>query len=181
MQLHSEKEIVGILMSNSKNQFYTIDSFHIFFSPEIKFQSFLINLQSEFEKVIKMTNTTNEEEEVLKSVEALSKDKKIPQQVCIKCKAEFNQGEKTCPHCGHSKWGIFIVMTIAGLAVVPIAIYFILLSIDDKGVVMEKLPFFLSVLGGFLGVVMLFSGLTSIRNAVVIRKRIKKNKQQEHN
>jgi hypothetical protein len=125
-----------------------------------------------------MANTINEEEEILKSVEALSKDKKFPQQVCIKCKEEFNQGENTCPHCGHSKWGIFIIMTIAGLAAVSIAIYFIILSIDDEGVVMEKLPFFLSVLGGFLGAVMLFSGITSIRNAVVIKKRLKKKKQQ---
>jgi hypothetical protein len=120
-----------------------------------------------------MTNTTSEEEDVLKTVEAFSTEKKIPQQICKKCNKEFNQGENTCPHCGHSKWGIFIVMTIAGLVVVPIAIYFIILSIDDEGVVMEKLPFFLSVLGGFLGVVILFSGIASIRNAVIIRKRLK--------
>ena len=121
-----------------------------------------------------MTNTMNEEEEILKSVETLSTDKKIPQQVCKKCKKEFNQGENTCPHCGHSKWGIFILMTIAGLVAVPVAVYFIILSIDDEGVVMEKLPFFLSILGGFLGAVILFSGVASIRNAVLIRKRLKK-------
>lgn len=119
-----------------------------------------------------MTDTNNEQEQARKLAEVLSEDNKVEQQVCPKCKEEFNLGENTCPHCGHTKWGIFIIMTIVGLIAVPVAIYFIIHSIDNKGVVMNKLDFFLSIIGGFLGVVLLIRGISIIWNSLIIRKNL---------
>jgi hypothetical protein len=137
-----------------------------------RFKSFLINLQFEIEKVIRMTTSNNDKEQDLLFAEASAADKKVPQKVCAKCKAEFNQDENTCPHCGHTNWGIFILMIIIGIIVVPIAIFFIIRSIDDEGVVMDKLDFFLAIIGGVIGVVILFRGVTVIWNALLIRKRL---------
>lgn len=134
----------------------------------------MINLQLEPQKVSKMEKTTRENEPTLESDEDITTEKKVPQQICKKCRKEFNEDDNTCPHCGYTEWGIFIAMTIIGLIVVPVAIFFMIRSIDNEGVVMEKLDFFLSVIGGFIAAVMLFRGLSVIRNAWIIKKRLKK-------
>lgn len=132
----------------------------------------MINLQSEIEKATRMPKKNNGKEEDHQFTETLAAEKKVPQQTCKRCNKEFNQGENTCPHCGHTEWVMFILMTIVGMIVVPIAIFYVIRSIDDEGIVMEKLDFFLAIIGGVIGVVMLFRGATTIWNAILIRKRL---------
>jgi hypothetical protein len=100
--------------------------------------------------------------------------KKVPQQVCRKCKKKYDQGDAVCPHCGHTNWGMNIGLIIAGLILVLLAIFFTIHSIDSNGIVMNKLAFFLSILGGFLGVIILFGGLIAVIKGLRIRILLKK-------
>jgi len=108
-------------------------------------------------------------------LDSLAAEKKLPQQKCKKCKKEFNHGENVCPHCGNTNWLVFIGIIIIGLAILPPAIYFILYSIDDDGIVMEKLEFFLSIIGGFIAVVLIYTGIINVSKALLIRKRNKQD------
>ena len=115
-----------------------------------------------------------QKEHIFKSSENQTVEKKVPQQVCPKCGKKFGQNESTCPFCGNTAWGIHITRTVVGIIAVPVAVFFIIRSIDKDGIVMDKPTFFLSFVGGFLGIVMLFRGITSLRHALKIRKKLLK-------
>jgi len=99
----------------------------------------------------------------------------VPQQQCVKCHKEYNIGEITCPHCGYTKWGSLVLTILIGLILVPLAVYFIVGSIDNEGVVMEKLEFFLAIIGGIIGLVMLVAGLISLMHAIRLRRMLSRN------
>lgn len=95
--------------------------------------------------------------------------KKVPQQVCKKCNSKFDEGDAVCPHCGHTRWGMYIVLIVAGLILLVLAVIFTIHSIDSDGIVMNKLAFFLSILGGFFGVIMLFWGVVTVSKGLRIK------------
>ena len=122
----------------------------------------------------------NEKEETsekfnYQELNSIAAEKKMPQQVCKKCRKEFNQGENVCPHCGNTNWIVYIGIGIIGLVFIPTAIFFILHSIDSDVIVMKKLDFFLSIVGGFIGVVLLYSGIVTIAKSLQIRKKNRLN------
>lgn len=117
---------------------------------------------------------TTSDKIIYHDLNSFAAQKKIPQQVCKKCKKEFNHGENVCPHCGNTNWVVFIGIILIGLAIIPPAIYYILQSIDSDGIVMKKLDFFLSIIGGFFAVVLLYTGVATVSKALQIRKRNRK-------